>query len=74
MLVRELLKKRRFDLVLTVPRLADSDINTFGRSVKEIQPNMPVALLAYDESIRGKPNKNLDPKAIDQVLLWSGDS
>ena len=36
------LEKRRFDLVITMTRLADMDVESFGRRVKELRPGRPV--------------------------------
>ena len=46
----EMIKERRFDLVMTMVRIADTDANTFGRRVKAHYPNMPVVLLVRAEA------------------------
>ncbi len=65
---------RRYDLVITMTRLADMDVISFGRKVKALRPGRPVVLLALDEGeLQGMP-ANLDREAIDGVFLWTGDA
>ena len=69
-----LLRERRFDLVLTVSRMADMAPAAFARLVKAEQPDMPVAMLAYDEraALRAKTTSAGGP--FDAVVVWNGDS
>ncbi len=68
------MENRRFDLVITMTRLADMDVVSFGRKVKELRPGRPVVLLALDESeLQGMPVE-LDREALDGVFLWTGDA
>ena len=46
----ELLSKRSYDLVIVMLRISDMDPISFGKKVKELYPNKPVILLAFDES------------------------
>jgi len=69
----EILKERHFDMVVTAPRLEDVDANTFGRRVKELYPQKPVILLAFSE-LDLNISDGVDPSAIDQVFLWTGDA
>ncbi len=65
---------RRFDLVITMTRLADMDVLNFGRRVKELRPRRPVVLLAMDEAeMRGINRRDIEG-AIDGVFLWTGDA
>src|SRR5512137_97519 len=60
----EALRKRRFDLVIAMPRLADMDVFDFGRKVKEMRPGRPVILLAMsDNALRHLPQR-IDPNAV----------
>ncbi|MCD6307267.1 MAG: phosphoenolpyruvate synthase/pyruvate phosphate dikinase [Deltaproteobacteria bacterium] len=69
-----LLNVKDFDLVLTTPHIEEMDAFTLGLKAKEIQPGLPVILLAH--SPRGvyplPENKNTD--GIDKVFIWSGNS
>ncbi|OFZ78892.1 MAG: hypothetical protein A2583_11830 [Bdellovibrionales bacterium RIFOXYD1_FULL_53_11] len=71
----ELLAERRFDLVVTMVRIADTNVSAFGRKVKKIYPNMPVVLLMLTEAdLRNFPGGGVDPQAVDRVWVWTGDA
>lgn len=71
----EMIKERRFDLVMTMVRIADTDANTFGRRVKAHYPNMPVVLLVRTEADLGQVGgQGLDRVAVDHVFCWTGDA
>src|SRR3990172_3729262 len=70
----ELLAERRFDLVLAMPRIADTDVSPFGRRVNALSPTMPVVLLVLTEAdLRTFPG-GIDPQVIDRVFWWTGDA
>lgn len=70
----ELLAERRFDLVVSMVRIADMDVSAFGRQVKKVYPGMPVVLLVLTEAdLRHLPG-GVDPSAIDRVWVWTGDA
>ena len=48
----EAIKERSFDLIITMMRLSDMDVNTFSQHIKTIRPDLPVILLAYESDIR----------------------
>jgi hypothetical protein len=60
-------------LILAMTSLAGMDINAFGRRVKELRPGRPVVLLAIDRNEVNHLRDVVDPKAIDDFFLWSGD-
>ena len=70
----DLIRQRRFDLVITMVRLADMDVNAFGKSVKEADPSMPVVLLAFTEAELRQFPGSVDPESVDRVFLWTGDT
>ncbi|MCK5309401.1 MAG: hypothetical protein KAJ64_02030, partial [Thermoplasmata archaeon] len=68
------LKKRHYDLIITMPRLVDMDPFEFGRLAKEQQPSVPVILLLTDTAdipIFYNPGQH---DQIDKVFYWNGDS
>jgi hypothetical protein len=70
----ELLAERRFDLIVTMVRIADTDVSDFGRRVKERFPGIPVVLLVLTEGdLRDFPG-GVDPAAVDHVFWWTGDA
>lgn len=68
------IKERRYDLILTMARLADTDVNDFGRRVKRLRPGRPVVVLALDSEELHAPGFEIDPQAIDGAFVWSGDA
>jgi hypothetical protein len=71
----EMIAERRFDLVMTMVRIADTDANTFGRRVKAHFPNLPVVLLVRTEADIGQfGGQGLDRAAVDHVFCWTGDA
>lgn len=70
----ELLATRRFDLVITVVRLEDTDAAGLAKSVKEAYPDLPVVLLAFDEADLDHFPQGQPPSTIDRVFLWTGDA
>ncbi len=70
----EEIQKNNYDLILPMTRLADMDVVSFGKKVKEIDPSLPVILLAYDEAELRRLPKRSDPNGIDKIFLWNNDS
>ena len=69
----ELLRRRRFDLVIAMSSLADVDVNALGRRIKELHPGLPVVLLALDRRALHALRESLDPAVIDGAFVWTGD-
>lgn len=69
----EVLAERRVDLVVTMMRIADTDVSAFGREVKKLYPRMPVVLLVLTEAELLHFPGGVDPQAIDRVWVWTGD-
>ncbi|MEI8255048.1 MAG: PEP/pyruvate-binding domain-containing protein [Deltaproteobacteria bacterium] len=70
----EILGERRFDLVMTMVRIADTDASALGREVKQKHPAMPVVLLVRTEADLGQFVSGLDASAVDHVFCWTGDA
>ncbi len=67
----DLLKERPFDLVITMARVGEMAVHVFGRRAKEIQPGIPVVLLAYNTRELALFHEG---DAIDRIFVWSGDA
>jgi hypothetical protein len=70
----ELLEDRHFDLVMITPRLEGTDIDEFGKMVKSLHQDIPVVMLAFDESDLESISSGVDETVIDEVFLWSGNA
>ncbi len=71
----ELLKKRSFDLVITMMRIGEISPFELSRSIKQKYPNMPILLLLNVQSDISIVEKNENElQYIDKVFLWNGDT
>jgi len=68
------LAKDKFDLVIVMLRIEDTDPISLGKSIKKTYSHMPVILLAFDETEIKQLSQKLSPSAIDRVFIWSGDA
>ena len=70
----ELLKERKFDLVITMRRLGEINPLLFADQVKAIQ-DIPVVLLLNNSSeLQYLPAKALETSNIDHTFVWNGNS
>ncbi|WP_373501224.1 PEP/pyruvate-binding domain-containing protein [Desulfococcus sp.] len=70
----DLLKQKRFDLIITMPHLEEMDPCSLGAAVKEIHPRLPVILLAHNARDVLQYERNLLCSGIDRVFVWCGNS
>ena len=68
------LRKKSFDLVITMARIADMNPLDFGRKVKELDPEKIVVLLSYDPIDPILLRRIRQEKSIDKVFYWYGES
>nr|MBN2277330.1 histidine kinase [candidate division Zixibacteria bacterium] len=69
-----LLEQKKFDLIMVFRKLSDINIISFGLRAKEIDPDIPIVLLAFNPrelAIRQDPNYE---RAIDKAFIWNGES
>jgi len=69
-----MLEERTFDLVITMARLATIDPVEFGRRVKNVQPEIPVVLLALEALDPPTLDRFHCADTIDTIFYWLGDS
>jgi CheY-like chemotaxis protein len=69
----QIIKKEKFDLVILVMRLGDMDPFSFGRMVKEIDPELPVIGLAFNTPELKRLLEIDDGTAIERIFVWQGD-
>ncbi|NOQ46226.1 MAG: response regulator, partial [Desulfobulbaceae bacterium] len=70
----ELLKEKKFDMVVTMPHLGGMDGCTFGTRVKEYQDNIPVILLAHSVRDAVVQVSEGPYPCIDNIYVWCCDS
>lgn len=70
----DMLANRKIDLVIVLMRISDMDPISFGAKIKELNQNIPIILLAFDESeLRQIPDDAL-VTAFDKIFIWSGNA
>jgi len=70
----DLLDRKRFDLVITMPRLGGMGSELFGREVKKRHPGVPVILLAHSVRETLLSPDTSHGSAIDSSYVWCCDS
>jgi CheY-like chemotaxis protein len=68
------LRCKKFDLVITMPLVDDTDAYDLGRTIKASFPELPVFLLVHKSGHHLLDNLPPDHAAIDRVYVWQGNS
>ncbi len=69
----ELLRTRRYDLVITMAQVGNLSVQDFGEQVKRMHPGLPVYLMTYDTRELGLLEAQQSLRGIDKVFVWRGD-
>ncbi len=64
----EILRRRPFDMVMTMPYLGSMDAFELGAEIKKIRPDIPVVLVAHN--LRSTFVNKIDAYGVDKVFLW----
>jgi CheY-like chemotaxis protein len=64
----DILKRKPFDMVMTMPYLGSMDGFELGSEIKKIRPDIPVILVAHN--IRSTFADKLDSHGVDKIFLW----
>ncbi len=69
------LDEKQFDMVITMPRVADMDCFALGKEIKKRDPNLPVVLFAHSAITSVEfYSGNTKPEGIDRAFVWSGNT
>ncbi|MFZ1730296.1 MAG: PEP/pyruvate-binding domain-containing protein [Bacteroidota bacterium] len=68
-----LLESHDFDLVISMLRLGDMDLDSFCGSVKRQHPDIPLVLLSFPSAEFELFMKTVHTSNFDNVFVWSGD-
>ncbi len=68
------LSEKKFDLVITMPRLNDMDAYALGQAVKARQPDLPVFMLTHSAAQLGDRPAAIAGSGIDRHFVWLGNS
>ena len=64
----EILGRKKFELVITMPYLGGMDAFALGAAIKQIHPQLPVILVAH--SMRSTFPDKIDSYGIDRCFIW----
>lgn len=68
------LESEEFELVITMPRLADMDAFILGRTIKQARPEVAVELLSHTPlALQELPPPDRGPLGIDALFTWTGN-
>jgi CheY-like chemotaxis protein len=70
----EALRRKKFDLVITMPLVDDTDAYDLGRTIKQSFPDLPVFLLVHKTGQHLLDHKATDRRSIDRVYVWQGNT
>ncbi|MGD9269135.1 MAG: phosphoenolpyruvate synthase PpsA, partial [Desulfobacterales bacterium] len=68
------LKQKKFDLVITMPQVDETDAYELGRQIKTKFTDLPVFLMIQNTSRHLLDRKYTDRTSIDRIYVWSGNS
>jgi len=68
------LSRKKFDLVITMPRLDDMDAFGLSRHIKEIYPSLPIFLLAHSTNRQLLDTDYSTRRSIDKLFVWYGNT
>jgi DNA-binding NarL/FixJ family response regulator len=68
------LTRKKFDLVITMPLVDDTDAGELGREIKRAHPDLPVFLLVHKTGQHVLDQQPADRSSIDRIYVWQGNS
>jgi CheY-like chemotaxis protein len=68
------LSQKKFDLVITMPQVDETDAYVLGRQIKSKFPDLPVFLMIQNTSRHLLDRKYTDRNSIDRLYVWYGNS
>ena len=68
------LKKRSYDLVITMSRIGEMDVFDFCHQVKAEYEHIPIIMLSYERMSPDIIKKVREDSSIDRIFHWSGES
>jgi hypothetical protein len=70
----DLLSQRRFDLVITMARIVDTDVRGLSKKLKASYPQLPLVLLILSEHDLDLFPGGIEAAGIDHVFWWTSDA
>jgi len=69
-----ILDNKEFDMVITMPRLADMDAFAMGKTIKRKRQDLPVILMTHSALTPDFGPGQTHSQGIDRVFVWSGNT
>jgi CheY-like chemotaxis protein len=70
----DILSRKNFDLVITMPQVDEIDAYILGRKIKAIHPGLPIYLMIQNTSKHLLERQYADSQAIDRRCVWYGNT
>ena len=70
---KELMRTRRFDLVLTTPHCADATPRKLANLIRKKDADLPIVMLTYDRTEAASYAGDLSQSELSGAFLWTGD-
>jgi hypothetical protein len=70
----DILSRKSFDLVITMPQVDEMDAYILGRKIKAIHPGLPIYLMIQNTSKHLLERQSVDSQAIDRRCVWCGNT
>ena len=68
------LAAKRFDLVITMPQLDDTDAAGLAQTIKRQYPELPTILMAHHTNRQLLGRTSTNPRSLDRTYIWQGNS
>ncbi|MCG2726169.1 MAG: hypothetical protein L6420_07950 [Elusimicrobia bacterium] len=69
----ETMGNKKFDLIIAMTQIADTDMNIFAKEIRKTNPDMPLVFLSFN--MRDIYNLSDETKSlVNGIFLWSGDT
>jgi CheY-like chemotaxis protein len=68
------LSRKKFDLVITMPRVDEIDADALGRQIKSGHPDLPIYLMIQNTSRHLLHRRSTGHQFIDRQYVWYGNS
>jgi CheY-like chemotaxis protein len=65
--------EEHFDLIITTLHIEDMNVVRFAQKVRQAGNNVPIVLLAYDNTERRELVSNYDTSIFERIFIWQGD-
>jgi hypothetical protein len=70
----DILSRKNFDLVITMPQVDEMDADILGRKIKAIHPGLPIYLMIQNTSRHLLERQSAASKSIDRRCVWYGNT